>query len=95
MGRRARGDQSQTGLGFVPKLVSSTLIAGERLSFLGKREPKFFDSPNSDDDPGVFTVETTAVFNNQGDVTVVVSTDGSWCTVRGKTFGALDSAKAG
>ena len=35
----------------------------------------YFDSPNSDDDdPAVFTVNPDAVFNDQGDVTVLVST---------------------
>ena len=45
-----------------------------------------------------YVIDTNAVFNDQGDVTVLVSTDGSRYTVRGdsfdKTFSALDSDNA-
>ena len=59
----------------------------------------FFASPNSEaSDPAVFTVNPNAVFNDQGDVTVLVSTDGRRYTVRGKsfikTFSAVDADNA-
>ncbi len=53
-------------------------------------------SATSEDD--TFTVSDVAVFNNQGNVTVLVSVDGSRYTVIGdsfaKTFSAVDSDNA-
>ena len=58
--------------------------------------------PVSTTDPNTelaeYEIDANAVFNDQGDVTVLVSTDGARYTVRGnsfdKTFSALDSDNA-
>ena len=55
----------------------------------------FEHSPHTTlDDPGNFSVDGNAVFNDQGDVTVLVSGEGSRHTVVGrgfdKTFSAVD-----
>lgn len=53
----------------------------------------FFASPTSEaSDPAVFTVNPNAVLNDQGDVAVLVSTDGKRYTVRGKSFAKTFSA---
>ncbi len=54
----------------------------------------YAESGVTDEDNG-FTVSDLAIFNNQGNVTILVSTDGSQYTVIGdsfaKTFSAVDS----
>ncbi len=59
-------------------------------------EGTFAYSPETGtDDPDKFTVDSEAVFNSQGNVTVLVSRDGTRYTVVGdgfvKTFSAVDS----
>ncbi len=66
------------------------LITGE---VLDPATGDYSDSPNtSADDPGVFSVSQNAVFNSQGNVTVLVSRDGGRYTVIGDSFGKTFSA---
>ena len=66
------------------------LVSGDGL------DPATDDFPDSTetnlDDPGTFTVDPDAVFNNRGDVTILVSQNGDRYTVIGDSFGKTFSA---
>ena len=84
----------------IPKRITLKTLQDNRVFVLitgDGKDPETGDytqsSATPDDDPVAFTVNPAAVFNKQGDVTVLVSKDGNRYTVTGASFAKTFSAK--